>query len=320
MGDQGPPMSLECGHGGERRAWWCRKGRDGLGRHRRGCWPSRIVARVADRDPGRRPYRLLLRETGGRGGKTLGGAFRIDRRGRRRAGVRARVHARGAPGGPPDRGHRDRRYSLGDPRYAGLWRSGLDLLPGQPRPLRYPRGRYPDLGLICRGSLDEKGLERDSRRPRLLSFGRLRSVLPEDELFFVGACDTGTLQASVFLVLPDGGLQSSQTQGRTLGAGGDDLSSQLIDHLVVVHLQYLVHGQLAPVNVLEEHAARRHADGATFALVGSALYVLLVVGRLEVHRNDVSAARISAGHGHVGILQGAPMPRLLVVIQQYLYL
>jgi hypothetical protein len=49
-------------------------------------------------------------------------------------------------------------------------------------------------------------------------------------------------------------------------------------------------------------------------------YVLLVVSRLEVDRDHVSTTRIAARHSHVGVLQGAPMPRLLVVIQQYLYL
>jgi hypothetical protein len=48
--------------------------------------------------------------------------------------------------------------------------------------------------------------------------------------------------------------------------------------------------------------------------------VLLVVGRLEVDRDHVSTTRIAARHSHVGVLQGAPMPRLLIVIQQYLYL
>src|SRR5215203_2323808 len=110
-------------------------------------------------------YRVLLRETGGRGGKTVGGALRIDRRGRRRAGVCARVYTRGAPGGAPDRGGRDRRYSLGDPRYAGLRRPGLDLLPGQPHSLRHPRSRYPGLGLISRRSLDEEGVKRIAYYP-----------------------------------------------------------------------------------------------------------------------------------------------------------
>src|SRR5215211_5040813 len=165
MGDRRAPMPLECWHGGERRAWWCRKGRDGLGRRRRSCRPARIVARFADRDPGRGIYRVLVWETGGRSGKTVGGALRIDRRGRRRAGVRAWVHARGAPGGAPDRGGRDRRYSLGDPRYAGLRRPGLDLLPGQPHSLRHPRSRYPGLGLISRRSLDEEGVKRIAYYP-----------------------------------------------------------------------------------------------------------------------------------------------------------
>src|SRR5215212_530418 len=162
--------------------------------------------------------------------------------------------------------------------------------------------------------------ERHLPAPRLLSPGRLRGVLPEDEFFFIGTCNAGTFQATVLLVLSDGGLQGSEAQSRALGAGGDDLASQLLDHLVVVHLQDLVHGQLAPVNILEEHAARRHADGATFALVSSALYMLLVVGRLQIHRNDISTARISARHGHMGVVDGTPVPRLLVVIQQYLYL
>ena len=65
---------LEYRHGGERRTRWCRQGRDDLGRHRRGGWPAGIVARFTGRDPGRRLYRLLLWEKGGRGGKTGWGA------------------------------------------------------------------------------------------------------------------------------------------------------------------------------------------------------------------------------------------------------
>src|ERR687890_592010 len=41
----------------------------------------------------------------------------------------------------------------------------------------------------------------------------------------VRPCHAGPLQAAVLLVLPDGGLQGPETQGRALGAGGDDLAS-----------------------------------------------------------------------------------------------
>jgi hypothetical protein len=64
----------------------------------------------------------------------------------------------------------------------------------------------------------------------------------------------------------------------------------------------MIHGQVAPVNVLQEHAASRHADGTALTLVGRLFYVLLVVGRLEVDRDHVSTTRIAARHSHVGVL------------------
>src|SRR5215212_10103315 len=89
---------------------------------------------------------------------------------------------------------------------------------------------------------------------------------------------------------------------------------------MVVQLQYLIHRQVSPLNILEEHAASRHADGTALALVGRLFYVLLVVGRLEVDRNHVSTTRIAARHRHVGDIEGASMSGFLIVIQQYLYL
>ena len=78
MGGLWSPMSLEYRYGGERSTRWSRQGRHDLGRHRRGGWPAGIVARFTDRDPGRRFYRFLLREKGGRGGKTVWGALRAN--------------------------------------------------------------------------------------------------------------------------------------------------------------------------------------------------------------------------------------------------
>src|SRR5918912_704735 len=86
------------------------------------------------------------------------------------------------------------------------------------------------------GAVDRSATRGTFRHHRLLSPGRLRSVLPEDEFFFIGTCNAGTFQATVLLVLSDGGLQGSEAQSRALGTGGDDLASQLHDHLVVVHL------------------------------------------------------------------------------------
>ena len=149
---------------------------------------------------------------------------------------------------------------------------------------------------------------------------RFRRVRAEDQASVVGTFYAGLIEAAVLLVLADRGLQRAETQGRAPGARGDDLAAELFDHLVVVHLQDLIHGQVAAVDLLQDHAARRHADGTALAHVGGVLYVLLVVGALEIHRDYVPTAGIASRHRHVGVLQRPPMPRLLVVIQQYLYL
>ncbi len=64
-------------------------------------------------------------------------------------------------------------------------------------------------------------------------------ALAEDEIPVVRGSDTSFGQASVLLVLPYGGLQGAKAEGCAFGAGGHDLASELLDHLVVVHLQHL---------------------------------------------------------------------------------
>src|SRR5215210_1790640 len=50
-----------------------------------------------------------------------------------------------------------------------------------------------------------------------LSSGGLRSVVPENELFtVVGAYDAGLLELTVPLVLPDGGLERTETERSAL--------------------------------------------------------------------------------------------------------
>jgi hypothetical protein len=61
-------------------------------------------------------------------------------------------------------------------------------------------------------------------------------------------------------------------------------------------------------NLLQEHAARGHADGAALALVGRVLYVLVVVCALEVHRHHIPAAGVAAGIATSG-LSSAPLWR-----------
>src|SRR3712207_271913 len=154
--------------------------------------------------------------------------------------------------------------------------------------------------------------------PLLRRFG---GAFAEDELAVVGrACDAGPFESPVLLVAADGGFQGAQAQRGALGTGGHDLAPELLDHLVVVHREHLVHRQVFLADLLKQHARGGHADGAAFALVGDAFHTLVVLGPLEVHSNHIPAARVPARHLHVGVIQGATVPRPLVVIEQKLYL
>jgi hypothetical protein len=105
-----------------------------------------------------------------------------------------------------------------------------------------------------------------------------------------------------------------------LGRLAYDLAPELVDHLVVVELQDLVHREIALDDLLEQHARRRHADGAALAIVGDVGYVLVILGALEVDRHHVAATRVPPRHRHVRVLQRAPLTRFLIMIEEYLYL
>jgi hypothetical protein len=100
----------------------------------------------------------------------------------------------------------------------------------------------------------------------------------------------------------DGGLKRAEAQGGALGAARHDLTPELLDHLVVVELQDLVHRQIALDDLFEQHARRRHAYGAALALVGDVGYVLVVLRTFEVDSDYVAAARVAPGHRHIGVL------------------
>src|SRR5215203_5605015 len=313
---------ISLAHGGEARTRWGPQGRDGLGRHWRGGGTAGLVARFAGWDPGRHLYRGFVREAGRRRGAVGWGYLRAPGWGHRRALVRARVHYRRALRGTGDRGRQVGGDALRVARLEDFTRRGVGLLPREPRPLGGDRDHVAGSSVHGRGSVVEAALEGGVVFPSVLACPgrRFRRVITEDEASVVGTFYAGLIEAPILLVLADRGLQRAETEGRAPRTRGDDLAAELFNHLVVVHLEDLIHGQVAAVDLLQNHAARRHADGAALAHVGGVLYVMLVVGALEVHRDYVPTAGIAPRHRHVGVLQRPPMPRLLIVIQQYLYL
>src|SRR3712207_8429650 len=81
---------------------------------------------------------------------------------------------------------------------------------------------------------------------------RIGGALAEDELavVFGRARDAGPFESPVLLVAADGRLQGAKTQRGALGAGGHDLAPELLDHLVVVHLENLIHRQIVLADLL----------------------------------------------------------------------
>src|SRR5690606_36742753 len=112
----------------------------------------------------------------------------------------------------------------------------------------------------------------------------------------------GGAQLPVHLDALDRRLERAQRERRTARARADDVAAQEIDHLLVGEALDLGERRLLTVHALGDDRGRGLADGEADTFEPDGLDPICVGSRPHVHRDDIAAAGIAAGHALVRIL------------------